>query len=127
MRREGFIRAIQKIAMQAQTNDGVVAGKQSDDVPALLQPDKGPGKVDRKEQESLSSAEETINSEEVPRYLRHCFMNFQRHKKLEQGNMKKLLDGFKRKDTVSARALMEKESALRLSAFSDELRHIVGV
>jgi len=124
--REDFIRAMAKIAYQTGDDDGkVVKGKQSDDVPELLQPDKGPGQGTRGEEASSSKGVEKASKEGKQDYLSDAFSEFGTAKKQTQSDLRALLSSYSKPSADGSKAVAEKTSEVKLSAFADEMRQIL--
>lgn len=145
--RDDFIRAVTKIAQDTQVGDNEgqsITGQQTDDVPKLLQPDDGPGaEPNRAEFESFSEAGEEGHEENREEgFLPNAFNQFGAAAKQTGKDLSAVLDSFG-KDSITSKATTdaaresletgnepseakEKESAVRLSAFADELRKITG-
>lgn len=129
--REDFIRAVVKVAQDTQvgdTEDGGVAGKQSNDTPELLQPDEGKGVGFRGEEESMSSGAESEHaSNREGGYLQNAFSGFDAAAAQAGKDLKDNLSNFG-PSTVSSKATTNaaqtKIGSAVLLSFSDELRKI---
>ena len=125
---QDFQRAIVKIAQQTgDDEDQIVAGQQSDDVPEMLQPDKGPGEGPRGEHEALTTGAERSSQDEKAGQLKDAFTEFDSAARQTGAELRNLLDSYGR-DSISSKAQAEqgatKLSAFQLGAFVDEIAKI---
>lgn len=129
---EDYVSAITKLAYQVGDDEGQVQqGQQTDDVPAILQPDKGPGSGPRGESESFSTgAEKAHLDNREGKYLPNAFNEFNNAARQAGRDLKGALSSFGPKAIVS-RATPEagatKISSAQMRGFADELCRIHGI
>jgi len=123
-------RALVKMAQDTQTGDdegNLIQGSQGEMVPELLQPDKGPGRGPRGEEETMTAGSEDEAEKNRMGYLKDAFTQFDPDAKKTGNELRGLLDGFGPKAIVSkaqAEDAATKTGSARLGAFSDELKKI---
>ena len=121
-----FQNYIIKLAQSAagDNEDSMVGGQQTDDVPALLQPDDGSGRGPRDEYESFSSGAEDLHEKNREGgYLQGAFTRFDSSAKETGKELKGLLTSFG-PDAIVSRAPAEAGATKTGSAMMKEIRRI---
>jgi hypothetical protein len=121
---EQFKQFIIKLAQSdLETNeDSTLRGQQGDEVPALLQPDEGPGEGPRSEVESLSTGAEKESKQNEQGYLLDILNNYLSASKQTSNELKSLLDSYG-PDAISSSSVA-KTGSIKVASFIDELAKI---
>jgi hypothetical protein len=125
---QDFQRAVVKMARQTgDDEDQIISGQQSDAVPEMLQPDKGPGEGPRGEHEALTTGAEQSSQDAKAGQLKDAFSGFDSASRQTGAELRELLDSYGR-ESISSKAQAEqgatKLSSARLGAFADEVAKI---
>ena len=125
--RSDFIRGVKKAAANTEDNeDQTMKGKQSSDIPRMLQPDEGEGTGSRGEEATFSRAAEKANDNRQDGHLREAFDEFDSASKEKEDDLKDALDSFDKDATVSkAQEKLGQSGEIRWGAFANELKKIL--